>query len=109
MCVEYSPLLETLRIVSAHVQQAGLTQSEDPVADFVITLPRLLGKKVQFEAPGEDRRSFDESWILSLSHALDLADADNYRFLLLSRMSREKASECHFRLRQALTRLEDIG
>lgn len=109
MDVSYDPLLETLRIVSAYLDQDGVTQSEEPVADMLLQLPRLLARDPGFNPPGQSSRSFDESWILALSGALRLADADNYRFLLLSRMTPQSASEFHFLLRHALTVLEEAG
>ncbi|WP_097802864.1 hypothetical protein [Pelagimonas varians] len=109
MDVSYDPLLETLRIVSAHLGHDGVTQSEEPVADMLLQLPRLLARDPAFNPPGQSTRSFDESWILALSGALRLADADNYRFLLLSRMTPQSASEFHFLLRHALTILDEAG
>ncbi|MGH1413207.1 MAG: hypothetical protein ACRBB0_06920 [Pelagimonas sp.] len=109
MDVSYDPLLETLRIVSAHLGQAGVTRSCEPVADMLLALPRLLNRDPAFHPPGHDTRSFDESWILALSGALRLADADNYRFLLLSRMTPQNASEFHFMFRHALTLLDEAG
>lgn len=109
MDVSYDPLLETLRIVAAHLADAGVSQSDEPVADMLCQLPRLLTRDPVLNAPGESRRSFDESWILAASGALRLADADNYRFLLLSRMTPQSASEFHFLLRHALTVLDEAG
>lgn len=109
MDVSYDPLLETLRIVSAHIQEAGMSHSEEPVAEMLTALPRLLARDPAFQSPGEANRSFDESWLLALSSALRMADADNYRFLLLSRMSAKNASEFHFLFRHALTVLDEAG
>lgn len=109
MDVRYDPLLETLRIVSAHLDHAGVSSSQEPVAEMLLALPRLLQRDPGFQAPGAAERSFDESWLLALAGALRLADADNYRFLLLSRMTPQNASEFHFLLRHALTVLEEAG
>ncbi|WP_299928152.1 hypothetical protein [uncultured Pelagimonas sp.] len=109
MDVSYDPLLETLRIVSAHIQEAGMRQSEEPVAAMLTALPRLLARDPAFNSPGDGNRSFDESWLLALSSALRMADADNYRFLLLSRMTPQSASEFHFLFRHALTVLDEAG
>ncbi|MBO9466739.1 hypothetical protein J7443_15965 [Tropicibacter sp. R15_0] len=109
MDVSYDPLLETLRIVAAHQAEHKITTSDEPVAKLLIALPRLLARATEFNPPGQAERSFDETWLLALSSALRMADADNYRFLLLSRMAAQNASEFHFLFRQALTLLDEAG
>jgi hypothetical protein len=74
---------------------SGVTTG-DPMLDLLSALPDALGKRLKFHEPTAAEKSFDEVWLENLLDAVRQGDDARYRFALLSRMSRERASRLHF-------------
>ncbi len=70
--------------------------TDDPMTALIDALPTAIGRRLRFYEPGAVERSFDEAWLDNIFDAIRQGDTDRYRFALLSRMSREKASAMHF-------------
>ena len=100
-----TPLLNRLRFhatrcrASSHLDLYEACRLLDPTAKdaealYVSTLLRILdqalGRTPLFYRPGEATRSFDETWITALIEARMRGDAASYRFLISSRVAREK-------------------
>jgi hypothetical protein len=76
-------------------------------SQIVLLCQKMTGRRMVFRRPEDKDHSFDENWLLALVDAVRRADADSYRFLLLSRMSAEKASALHFPLCRLVHRLDE--
>lgn len=74
---------------------------------IVLLCQNMIGKRLIFFPPEDAEQSFDERWLLAVIDAVRRADADSYRFLLLSRMSAERASALHFPLCRLVHRLDN--
>lgn len=74
---------------------------------IVLLCQNMIGKRLIFFPPEDAEQSFDERWLLAVIDAVRRADADRYRFLLLSRMSAERASALHFPLCRLVHRLDN--
>ena len=70
--------------------------ADDPMTALIDALPTAIGRRLRFYEPGAAERSFDEAWLDNIFDAIRHGDTERYRFALLSRMSREKASAMHF-------------
>ena len=78
-------------------------------SQIVLLCQTMIGRRLIFFPPQDPDKSFDEKWILAVLDAVRRADADSYRFLLLSRMSAERASALHFPLCRLVHRLDNPG
>lgn len=94
-----SPALAALRTAARRLRVSARGMCDmSPEARLILLCQTLTGRRFIFHAAQEAELSFDERWLLSLLDAIARADAASYRFLLLSRMSPEKASAAHFPL-----------
>jgi hypothetical protein len=84
-----------LRIAGRKARLSGVTTG-DAMQDLLSALPKALGRRLRFHEPKAAEKSFDEIWLENLFDAVRQGDEARYRFALLSRMSREKASALHF-------------
>lgn len=98
-------VLEHLRCTGRRLRlHAGCDTS--PLGIMLERMPSMLGRKMVFHEPGAAELSFDESWVLNLLDAVRSGDEDRYRFALLSRMRRDRASALHFLVCQAAHTLD---
>ena len=74
----------------------GNRAPQTPMDELLAALPAALGKRLRFHEPHAATPSFDELWLANALDALRMGDDDRYRFAVLSRMSRERASRMHF-------------
>lgn len=110
-----SPLPQSVAAGLHHARSAGraLRVSRRGLCDMspwlqmVLLCQKMIGKRLIFFSPGDAEQSFDERWLLAVHDAVRRADVDSYRFLLLSRMSPEKASALHFPLCSLVRRLDN--
>lgn len=90
-----APMPQALRKAGRKARLSGVTTG-DPMQDLLSALPKALGRRLRFHEPMAAEKSFDEIWLENLFDAVRQGDTVRYRFALLSRMSREKASALHF-------------
>lgn len=102
------PLLGTLEQLRSTARRLRLHATCDTSALGVLLdrLPSMLGCRMVFHEPGAQDVSFDEAWVLNLLDAVRMGDEDRYRFALLSRMRRDRASALHFLVCQAAHTLD---
>lgn len=100
------PTSQTLRNAGRRARLSGVS-SGTPMADLLAALPDALGRRMRFHEPAAREKSFDERWLENLLDAVRCGDDARYRFALLSRMSREKASRLHFLVCKAAHVLDD--
>lgn len=98
-------LIEQLRLTGRRLR---LHQECDtsPLGILLSRLPAMLDRRLVFHEIGAIDVSFDEAWLLNMLDAVLEADEDRYRFALLSRMRRDRASAVHFLICQAAHALE---
>jgi hypothetical protein len=103
-----------LRDVSPSLRKAGRKArlsgvgSDDPMAALLAALPEALGRRMRFYEPAAHEPSFDELWLANALDAIRQGDVPRYRFAMLSRMSREKASALHFMMCRAAFKVETV-
>lgn len=90
------------------VSRKGLCDMS-PWSQIVLLCQNMTGRRMIFFSPDDPDQSFDERWLLAVIDAVRRADADSYKFLLLSRMSAERASALHFPLCGLVRRLDNSG
>ncbi|WP_322892032.1 MULTISPECIES: hypothetical protein [unclassified Yoonia] len=89
------PAQHVVRTAGRKARLSGVTTG-DPMQDLLAALPEALGRRMKFHEPAASEKSFDEIWLENLFDAVRKGDEARYRFALLSRMSRERASRLHF-------------
>ena len=87
--------LGQVRCVGRRLRLHG-ARDPSPLGVLLQRLPAMLGRRLVFHEHGARDVSFDEAWLLNLLDAVRSADEDRYRFALLSRMPRDRASALHF-------------
>ncbi len=95
----------SLREAGRKARLSGVTTGS-PMQALLAALPEALGRRLKFHEPNAVEKSFDELWLENLLDAVRMNDEARYRFALLSRMSRERASRLHFMVCKAA---HDIG
>lgn len=89
------PAQHVVRMAGRKARLSGVTTG-DPMQELLSALPEALGRRMKFHEPAASEKSFDELWLENLLDAVRQNDEARYRFALLSRMSRERASRLHF-------------
>ncbi len=84
-----------VRVAGRKARLTGVT-SGDPMGDLIAALPSALGRRLRFHEPTAAEQSFDELWLANVFDAIRQGDEARYRFAMLSRMSKERASSLHF-------------
>ena len=99
------PTPPVLRDAGRKARLSGVT-SGDPMAELMAALPKALGRRLRFHEPSASEPSFDELWLANVFDAVRQGDATRYRFAMLSRMSKERASSLHFLMCRAVYSLD---
>jgi len=101
------PMPAGLRATGRRLRLSGRTAG-DPMGELLAALPAALGRRMRFYEPTAAEQSFDEAWLANALDAVRKGDEPRYRFAMLSRMSKARASELHFLMCRAANRLDTV-
>ncbi len=99
------PTSPLLRDAGRKARLSGVT-SGDPMTELMAALPKALGRRLRFHEPSATEPSFDELWLANVFDAIRQGDEARYRFAMLSRMTKERASSLHFLMCRAVYSLD---
>jgi len=89
------PTPPAVRAAGRKARLSGAT-SDDAMEELLAALPDAIGRRLRFHEPNAAEQSFDELWLANVFDAIRQGDEPRYRFAMLSRMSKERASSLHF-------------
>lgn len=93
----FDPVLERVRERARPLRLHPLEQGEaDDLGRLLVFVEASIGRRLSILRPSTVEKSFDEDWLSAIFRARLRGDGASYRFLLLSRMTKDKASEAHF-------------
>lgn len=94
---EACALLQTTRDLTVQSYAEALTRC----------LHQAIGQPPRFHAPGTPEMTWDEAWLVSLTHALAIGDEHSTAFLIRSRVARDHQRLIRFLVSQIARHFED--